>query len=77
MSGSIDTFPSTNSHSLEIITMQPVPLLSAFSRPVRTPETEIEILTRRARQAEFERRERQKAHRRAERRARFARVLGR
>lgn len=56
---------------------QPVPLLSAFSRPVRHPETEADIIIRRARQAEFERRENRKSERRAARRARVARVLGR
>jgi hypothetical protein len=56
---------------------QPVPLLAAFTRPARHPETEAEIIMRRARQAEMARRDARKAERRAVRRARVARVIGR
>jgi len=41
------------------------------------PETEYDVIMRRAEQAEYDRKERQKADRRANRRARVARALGR
>jgi hypothetical protein len=41
------------------------------------PETEYDVIMRRAEQAEYDRKERQKSDRRATRRARVARVFGR
>ena len=40
------------------------------------PETEYDVIMRRAEQAEYDRKERQKSDRRANRRARVARVFG-
>jgi len=78
MYGSAGTFYDTKRVFFKVIRMQqPIPLLAAFSRPVRHPDTEADIILRRARRVEFERREVQKADRRASRRARVARVLGR
>ena len=53
----------------------------AFVHPANTrkakPESEYDVIMRRAHQAEYDRKERQKSERRATRRARFAGVFGR